>query len=276
MDSAATSSCSTKPQPIMPSEFAHAMRSAELALAMQLLPAGGSILELGAGDGWQASILGENGFDVTAVDIACTKTGAKRYVPVVTYDGQTLPFPDRSFDAVFSSNVLEHVKDFVRVQTELARVLKPGGVAVHCVPTAVWRFWTTVGHPLHALRLALGSHRKTGAIQNKTRANPVAARAAENGVLGLLRLGLIAPRHGEHGTVFSEHYLFSRRSWQHRFDQAGWRIIATQPTGLFYSGNELCGLYLTPYLRRQMAKLFGSSTIIFVTLPQPPIPTTHL
>jgi SAM-dependent methyltransferase len=38
-----------------------------------------------------------------------------------------LPFPDRTFDIVFSHGVLHHVPDVRRAQAEIARVLKPGG-----------------------------------------------------------------------------------------------------------------------------------------------------
>lgn len=48
--------------------------------------------------------------------------------------GEVLPFVDRAFDAVISIAVLEHVKDPFRCAREIARVLKPGGALVCCVP----------------------------------------------------------------------------------------------------------------------------------------------
>lgn len=247
------------------SEFAHMMRSAELSLAMRFLPAGGRILELGAGDGWQASLLARHGFAVTPVDVACAAPGAAQYAPVAIYDGWTLPFPDGSFDAVYSSNVLEHVVDFNRIQAELARVLVTDGIAVHCVPSATWRIWTTLGHPIYAVRWIIRNFRKTNVSStDQLRVGHLADQFEKRGVLRLLRLGLIAPKHGEHGNFVSEHLLFSRRSWKRRFEQTKWRVFSIRPTNLFYSGNELLGLRLSSKFRKRLAKVLGSSTCIFV------------
>lgn len=60
---------------------------------------------------------------------------------IVAYDstdvrgvGEVLPFVDGAFDAAVSIAVLEHVKDPFRCAAELARVLKPGGELICCVP----------------------------------------------------------------------------------------------------------------------------------------------
>src|SRR5207302_1342424 len=49
-------------------------------------------------------------------------------------------FPADTFDLVVSTSVLEHVMDVDPVMAEIARVLKPGGVALHLYPTKR-RFW---------------------------------------------------------------------------------------------------------------------------------------
>jgi SAM-dependent methyltransferase len=47
---------------------------------------------------------------------------------VIDSAGESLPFPDESFDVVYSANVLEHTSDPERVLKESMRVLKSGGV----------------------------------------------------------------------------------------------------------------------------------------------------
>ena len=79
---------------------------------------------------------------VTSIDLAGSTYARDRVFPVIDYDGRTLPFAAGDFDAVLSSNVLEHVYDLAGMEREIRRVLAPGGRCVHVLPTHVWRFWT--------------------------------------------------------------------------------------------------------------------------------------
>ena len=58
-------------------------------------------------------------------------------VPEYAIDGSSykIPFEDESFDFVFSFSVLEHVMNYDLALAEIARVLKPGGVALHTFPS---------------------------------------------------------------------------------------------------------------------------------------------
>jgi SAM-dependent methyltransferase len=251
----------------MATESAHALRDKELDLAVRFLPEGGSVLELGAGDGWQARALHERGFEVTAVDIATPRVGQSQYYPVVYYDGRSLPFPDDTFDAVYSSSVLEHVADFDSMQRELARVLRAGGVAVHCVPSAVWRFWTTASHPFYSARWLLRLRRGDPFERQKWAAT---GREEQAIVLKAVRLawrGLVSPRHGEQGNMLSEHWRFSRWGWNRSFRRSGWHVECRCPTQLFYTGNEILGVRFSSVDRNRVAALLGSSTLIYVLRP---------
>jgi len=52
----------------------------------------------------------------------------------VVADLSDLPFPDNTFDLVFSIYVLEHVSDSAPVISEIGRVLKPGGLFLSLTP----------------------------------------------------------------------------------------------------------------------------------------------
>src|SRR5689334_6198986 len=110
--------------------YVEELRLRELDTALCWLNGRRRILDVGAGTGWQARRLAELGHDVEAVDLPHGEYTPQRIWPVRDYDGRTLPYPDRSFDVVFSSNVLEHVDDLAALLPEIRRVIRPGGFAV--------------------------------------------------------------------------------------------------------------------------------------------------
>jgi SAM-dependent methyltransferase len=57
-----------------------------------------------------------------------TKYGLGRNITQRLGDARQLPYPDNSFDKVFSISVMEHLSNnHLQALTELVRVLKPGG-----------------------------------------------------------------------------------------------------------------------------------------------------
>lgn len=53
---------------------------------------------------------------------------------------ENLPFENNTFDLIYSTNVLEHVKDPKKVLSEAIRVLKPGGFLQFVIPN-YFSFW---------------------------------------------------------------------------------------------------------------------------------------
>jgi SAM-dependent methyltransferase len=108
---------------------------------------GSRVLEVGCGAGWMwaeaaARLPGEldltltdlsNGMVTEAVD-RVGSLGRYRQTAGRVADVQELPFRPASFDVVVAIYVLHHVPDTRRAIAEMARVLRPGGVAlVACV-----------------------------------------------------------------------------------------------------------------------------------------------
>jgi ubiquinone/menaquinone biosynthesis C-methylase UbiE len=102
---------------------------------------GRNVLDYGCGHGMAAVVLARRGARVTAFDLArayvweAHARAAANGVAVsfVQADGERLPFAGNSFDAVWGHAVLHHL-DPRTAARELARVLRPGGVAVFCEP----------------------------------------------------------------------------------------------------------------------------------------------
>lgn len=64
----------------------------------------GKILEIGAG-GYQAKALQDDGYDVSAVDLATSNYSGDRVFPVVDYNRHKLPFEGDVFDKVYTSDI---------------------------------------------------------------------------------------------------------------------------------------------------------------------------
>jgi len=78
------------------------------------------------------------GIDVDQVYIdAATRFAAAHGIRAryTVAQGETLPFPDASFDAILSFDVLEHVRSVSATMKECYRVLKPGGLFLLVFPS---------------------------------------------------------------------------------------------------------------------------------------------
>jgi SAM-dependent methyltransferase len=115
------------------------------------LRAGDRVLDVGAGFGRHAFEVARRGARVVALDYAddeVVQTRATiggmidageitidRWLGGVRGDATRLPFATGSFDAVITSEVLEHIQDDVAALAEMVRVLRPGGTFAATVPS---------------------------------------------------------------------------------------------------------------------------------------------
>jgi SAM-dependent methyltransferase len=105
---------------------------------------GARVLDWGAGNGHFTFYLAQRPLQVTAFSFGPAPDILSRLTPEqslrVTHvqgaqeEAVRLPFPDRSFDQVFSVGVLEHVREHggseAQSLTEIRRILRPGGLFI--------------------------------------------------------------------------------------------------------------------------------------------------
>ena len=119
---------------------------------------GAAVLDFGCGQGEFVALARREGLDAQGCDWYAgpwawlfddvKKNPALRdHIRQIAPDGR-LPFADARFDAVTSNMVFEHIADFEQSVSEIARVLKPGGLFVALFPSRELWFEQHVGLPL--------------------------------------------------------------------------------------------------------------------------------
>lgn len=218
------------------------------------------VLEIGGGNGFQASVLSSWGCDVASIDLPGNAAEQERYHPVQEYDGSRIPFPDASFDVVFSSNVLEHIQPVADMLTETRRVLKGGGMAIHILPSPFWRLWTSLAHYPFLVKCVL-SRLQVGST--KSQLAPVRDALRKRGIGFAVKRVLSSGAHGEYPGALSELYFFRRRRWLLLFKKTGFEPLMVSTNRLFYTGYAIFPTWPL-ILRRRMARVLGSACHIFV------------
>lgn len=95
------------------------------------------VLDLGCGDGHFTSVAFDHPLDVGLDpwwEPLLEANTRHAYRMLVRSDGAKIPFPDGYFASAVSNSVLEHIPHVDAVLDEVARVVRPGGRFVFCVP----------------------------------------------------------------------------------------------------------------------------------------------
>ena len=260
--------------------FLEAIRLSELRqiedILKNVVASTARILEIGAGTGWQARELAARGYAVSAIDIPTSNHGKGRIWPIIDFDGRHIPFPDNSFDVVYSSNVLEHVEDIDTLNIEIIRVLRSDGFAIHYVPTSAWRGWSLAAFYPALLRDTL---RRVARRLAPDRSGPIAAPTVpvtpagsvlpapqhrHTSVLRKVVRRIVPHAHGAVGTSISELVRFSRRSWNDFFTSRGWHIVTYNLNGLFLTGDMMLGYRLSIERRKRLSRALGCTAHLYV------------
>lgn len=123
----------------LPAELDAPLLAERRAFLLAHVRPGERVLDLGCGEGAFSAILAQAGADVVGVDVAeaaLARARARHPGPeyLLAPPEGPLPFADASVDAVWASEVIEHVADTARWLSEVRRVLRSGGVLLVTTP----------------------------------------------------------------------------------------------------------------------------------------------
>jgi SAM-dependent methyltransferase len=106
-------------------------RIRDLLEAFQPIALDARVVEVGSGAHGLIFYFGSNrgiGVDPLAVSYRSLFPHWQNCARTLAAAGESLPFPDRSFDVVICDNVVDHAESPSKIVGELARVLAPGGL----------------------------------------------------------------------------------------------------------------------------------------------------
>jgi SAM-dependent methyltransferase len=119
-------------------------KPALVGLFQEYVSSGSKCFELGCGDGRTSGLyLRDHGCEYVGLDVSTSAVRAAKDLGLDARrieDGESLPFPDSSFDVAVCTQVMEHLYHPQLAAADILRVLRPGGVLIATVPNvAYWR-----------------------------------------------------------------------------------------------------------------------------------------
>jgi SAM-dependent methyltransferase len=205
--------------------WTYKLRKAELSLIQAKLEPGQRILEVGSGDGFLASELQSQGFNVTPSDPA---PRSPAYTEVMAVDDLEKHFAAGSFDHIISSHVLEHVTNLDATLKGYHRLLSSNGLMTHTMPTPGIMALTMLLQPLAYLRslklLWQGiyfQNLKKPIFRNKLRKLRIII-----GKLNPLHI-VISPGHGWAGPIQALRQ-WRGKAWQEVFERNGFVLLGME------------------------------------------------
>ena len=138
--------------------FVHGRRVRVLAKVLaQQIPHGASVLDVGCGDGTIAALIAKSRPDISMEGVEVLPRSDCQ-IPCSAFDGDTLPFGERSFDVAILVDVLHHTSDVSVLLREAARVsrqlvLLKDHLSENAFDHATLRFMDWVGNRPHGVTL---------------------------------------------------------------------------------------------------------------------------
>lgn len=164
------------------------------------------ILELGSGNGIQATLLSKHCKELFATDVNAELIQRNREhlrdyhnIKWKTVNCEDLSmFNDEYFDVVFSSNMIEHAENKNKCIEEMRRVVSKDGIIIVSVPSRVWRLASLFVFYLEEIKRVLNNRR-----------------------LEIHKANV----HGSYRNIFEEFVAYGKKRWLGLFDEHGFKAM---------------------------------------------------
>jgi SAM-dependent methyltransferase len=223
-----------------PTESLHCLKRREIGAVFGNCPKKlfRKTLELGAGDGYQSTLLAEYTEELICTDLNPRRLkrtdGPNVLFRIVDAENAGEHFNRGEFDMVFSSSLLEHLPDPGRALAGMHKILRDDGIGVHLMPNRLWKITTVLLHIpnrlvtvvdrfLGGVTFSRASRRSRGQTKETYGGNNL--KVARRKQSRLIRPFL--PRiHGVSTGTFAEFLAFGRQRWVREFEAAGFEVLA--------------------------------------------------
>jgi SAM-dependent methyltransferase len=192
-------------------------------------------LELGCGSGKHSKCLAQYCRRLVALEYDAKKLTEKSdgRITFVEGDAQDLSrFSDGQFDLIFSSNLIEHLREIDRCMSECRRVVTDDGLIIHTVPNRTWKvFHLALYYPFMGkalLRRVLSKREATPRVDTCRGARPLFDdNLRPHRKRPLLRKLLPPEPHGISRSNRREFVNWGQRHWIAIFQRNGLEVIKT-------------------------------------------------
>lgn len=238
----------------------------ELILNEIKLYADTSILEVGCGMGFQASVFQKISESFTSADVTYERLSHSgiRLKNFVKCSGEYLPFKGGVFDIVYMSQVLEHIKNRRRAIKEAKRVLNDrGGILTISAPTSFWKVLDVLKYYItlfcfYLPKFISSNYRRYISLKISTPTVNVSHVECKG---GLRKLGtyLLPKPHGEYRNNLEEFIAYRESSWIHLIEIPGFRFLKIK----YLSTHRPKLFILIPYFSNERLGVYSSFTMLF-------------
>ena len=191
-------------------------------------------IEVGAGDGYQSRLLKKH-----IMDFTCTEYDEPTFDKINKLEGVNYlrldvaeiesRFPQKYFDLIFSSNVLEHVIDIGTALRGMRKVLKDDGVMIHVMPNRIWKFvqmilWVPGKSIINLRKRLIDSPQDLEQSHIIAKDGLVPSRLSTGELLKKLLNNLKPRTHGISQSNYREFVEFGKGPWAEKITNAGFQV----------------------------------------------------